>query len=52
MLRTYLNLAYLMFKYLNLDLNGKNNLYQIFTICYTEISAKIENTYKLLKFGT
>ena len=33
MLRIYLNLTHLMFKYVSLDLHVKNNFYQIFTTC-------------------
>ena len=40
MLRIYLNLTHLMFKYVSLDLHVKNNFYQIFTTCQTHISPK------------
>ena len=40
------------FKYANLDFDIKNDFYEIFTTCYTQIGSKIKCAQNLLKFGT
>ena len=51
-LKIYWNLAHFVFRISDLDFNGKDKFYEIFTTCSAQISPKIKSTQNLLKYST